>query len=356
MIKGRVMVTMQNNKTSRAFEGSPTQRHINILPAVIASMTASFCSWVLRNYSTACYSLVFQEVCEHSPSSIAYLSCPEAVIHHTFDVQLLNGDEVIFIDEFPAKFVQKVSPLIYNLDMLFIQPENSFSSVFRTFDFPAQSSLQELQSLFGFDEETGISYLLSIGKSSEVLQADINANLLSRGMLDFCIWQFTGEDSKPLPYFILLDGESLNLTFRNTMQDNRNASNLTQSNPPVRKKLETRLRKGDAVNPTFEAGKSFFFGILFDPSEEVLESLMHSVRDILYNLRMDFIPSFDKIVVVKFIEACRAKFVSINRQCKKFIVNCLASLERINQSYLLLSRRIQTIFIHLNDHRGKIYV
>lgn len=345
------MVTMQNNKTLRAFEDSPIQRHINILPTVIAPMATPSCSWVLHTTSTACYSFVFQEVCEHSPSSIAYLLRPEAVIHHTFDVQLLDGDERISIDNLPAEFMQEITPLVGNLVLQPCYFESCFSPVFRAFDLPAQSSLQKLEPLFGLDEEARILNLLSIGESCEALQSDIDADLFSRRMLDFDIRQLTGEDSKPLPDLILLDGQSLDLSLRDTMQDNRHRTNLAQSEPSVRQQFESALGESDAVHPTLEARKSLFLaGLVLDPAKEVGESLMHSIRDILNNLRMDRILAFDEIIIIKFVEANRAELVGINRQCKKLIVDCLTSLERINDSYLLLSRRINPEFIHQQAH------
>ena len=244
MINRGVKITMANIKTFRARELSLTERHIlNIEPALAASMAASSCSWIFHNTSTAYNSFVFQEVCEHSPSSITNLPCPEAVIHHSLDVKLLNSDEGIFIDNIPAEFVQEISSLIGNLNMLFVQPEDSLPSIHTSFLLPIQSSMQELQFLFGLDEETRILYLLSIGEGSEILNADINTYLFSRSVLDLNIRQFTGKYSKPQISLVDFDCQGLDLAFWDSMQDNRYASNLAQSEPFVREKLETRLRE-----------------------------------------------------------------------------------------------------------------
>jgi len=349
------MVTMQDNKTFRAFEDSPTQRHINILPTIIAPMTAPSCSWILRNASTACYSFVFQEICEHSPSSIANLPCPEAVIHHSLDIKLLDGDEGISIDNLPAQFVQEITPLVGDLELSLCQPESCLSPILASFDLPAHSSLQELEPLFRLDEVARILNLLSIGESCEALQSHIDADLFSRRMLDFNIRQFAREYSEPLTDFVLLDGQSFDFSFRDSMQDEGDASNLAQSEPSVRKQFESALWISDALDSALEARKSLFLaGLVLDPAKEIGESLIHPVRDILNNLRVDRIFAFDEIIIVKLVEAYRTEIVSIDAQCKKLIIDCLASLERINQSYLLLSRRINSEFIHQQAHIGGI--
>jgi len=177
-------------------------------------------------------------------------------------------------------------------------------------------------------------------------------------MHKFNIRHFTSKDSKPLVNLVALDSESLDFAFRNSVENDWNATNLAQPNPFVREKLETRLRKGNAIHSTFETRKSFLFArLIFDSAKEVSKSFVNSIGNILLRLRMNFRIFTSKIFVeVKTTKRYFSKLVAVNRQSKKLIVNCFVILERFNDSYILLIRRIQTIFIHqLNDHRGIDY-
>jgi hypothetical protein len=137
-----------------------------------------------------------------------------------------------------------------------------------------------------------------------------------------------------------------------------NISNLAQSEPPLRQQLEPRLRESDAVHSTLEPRKAFFLaGLILDSTKEVLESFANPIRNILGNLGMKFrrMP-LNYGVIVKLRQRHLAKFVSIYAQGKKFIVDCLTGLKRINQSDLLLNRRIHPIFEHLlNNHKQREY-
>jgi len=72
---------------------------------------------------------------------------------------------------------------------------------------------------------------------------------------------------------------------------------------------------------------------------------------------MNRIFAFNKFVVVKLSESLARLFVGLDRSFKKFIIDCFANFERINDLYLLLARRIQPIFEHhLNNHGCRCYV
>src|SRR3989344_8883966 len=108
-------------------------------------------------------------------------------------------------------------------------------------------------------------------------------------MHKFNIRHFTSKDSKPLVNLVALDSESLDFAFRNSVENDWNATNLAQPNPFVREKLETRLRKGNAIHSTFETRKSFLFArLIFDSAKEVSKSFVNSIGNILLRLRMNF--------------------------------------------------------------------
>ena len=177
-------------------------------------------------------------------------------------------------------------------------------------------------------------------------------------MLNNFSFNFTSKCSEPLASFVLLDSQGLNLTFWDSMQDDRYRAYFANLDSFVTKQLESRLWKSYAINPRLEPRKTFFLTrLIFDSTKEIRESFMHSIRNILLDLRMYFkVFSSKMLVIIKLPKSLASAFVSLFRDVKKLIVDCLSNLERINNSFFMFIRRIQSIFIHLNDHIGDIYV
>ncbi len=353
MINGRVMVTMQRRRTFRTIELPLVKRHIHDNPASTTPMTTPSSLWVMQELSTASYGFVGQHISKHSPRSIAYAFSQAMIFNHVFDIKIFTSNYPISQSEASAEFVKEVSPLVGDFEMLFSKFKSCFSPIFRAFDFSTQSSLQEFQPLFTFDEESRIAYDLTSAECGKIFKPNINPNFLRGRMLDLNFWKFTTEDSKPLPNFVLLDSQSLNFSFRNAMQYYWNVSNFAEFKPFVRQEPETSLRKGDAVYSTFETREALFFTFgVFDSAKEVLKSFTDPIRNILLRLGMNLHVFTSKVFVkVKSAKANLPILPSIYAQCKKLIINCLTNLKRINKFYFLLSRRILSVFIHyLNDH------
>jgi len=121
--------------------------------------------------------------------------------------------------------------------------------------------------------------------------------------------------------------------------------------------LKPRLWKRDAINPIFKSGKPLLFArFILNSAKEVLECLVHSVRNILLVLGMYFkIFAGQILIIVKLVQGNISEFVSILRQGKQFIIDCFASFERFNDSFLLNDRRIQSVFIHQQVHKSEEY-
>lgn len=344
---------MANIQTFRAFEDFPTERHIfNIEPTFAASMAASSCFKVFDELSTAIYYFVGQHLNETIPRSIIYEFGIVGTVNHAFDVQLLNSDSAVSQGNTSTELMLKVRPLVSNLVVQFGYFEPCFSPVSRAFDFSAKSSLQELESLFRFDKEFGVVKSLSIAEETEIIPAvNINTYLFSRSMLDNNVWKFTAKYSKPLSSHIMLDSQCLDFAFRDSVQDYRNTSYLAEFKPFVRKNLESRLGISDTIDSALETRKSFFLaGFVFDSAKEVSKSFVDSIRDILGNLRMNRIFTFNQLVVVKLPKSLARLFISIDRSFKEKVVYFLTSFQRINDSYFLFIRRVYAIFIHQQAH------
>jgi hypothetical protein len=68
---------------------------------------------------------------------------------------------------------------------------------------------------------------------------------------------------------------------------------------------------------------------------------------------MDARLAFEEGVIIKLIERNTTELVSIDADCQKLIIDCLANLERIDDPNPLLDGRIDTVSIspELHDYR-----
>ena len=120
-------------------------------------MAASPSPWILNYLSTECYLFVGQHLDELIPRSIRYTFSEPMGFEHIFDIQFLDSNSGVPYGKASALLVQKVSPLVADFNMLFSQPKSCFPPVGRTFNFLTQSSLQELDSFFCFENVAGVN-------------------------------------------------------------------------------------------------------------------------------------------------------------------------------------------------------
>ena len=205
-----------------------------------------------------------------------------------------------------------------------------------------------------------IRYACPIGQCSEVCQTYINPNrLVFVGMFNNWHLNFTTEYCEPLTSIIDFDSQSLGFASGDTMKNDWDIPYLGAEQFSIGNKLEPRLRIDDALDSGFEAGKSSIdllaFLSLFDSAKEVVKSLAQSVPNILKDLAVNFIADFRMAYFDVFHQRVKVKLFSYPKlfiQAKKLIIYKLAMLENLEKPYLLLRRRIQSVFIHsLNDHK-----
>lgn len=364
MIMRGVHITMFNKTTGGTDEDFLLQRHLFLIPALATSLAASPCLRVFNKCSTAHYSFVLEHFEEASPRSIADMLRKTMIAHHPFDIQIFDSNPAELQSQTSAQLMLEVASLVGNPDMASSDLESGFASIPASLFLPAQSSLQPLQSSFALGQEMRIRNARSIAQSSKVCQADINANtLVLVRMLNDWRFNLTTEYSKPLSSAIAFDSQSLGYASRNAMQDDWELANLGAEQSSLIDKPKSRLGVGNTLDSGFEAGKSSLdflsFLSLFDSAKETIKSFAQSIASILKNLAMDIITDFrmayldvfDQRIEVKFL--CQQKFFV---QAKKLIIDKLAVFESFEKSYLLLHRRIQSVFIHQQViHRGVEY-
>ena len=164
---------MANKTAFRARELSLSQGHINYSSTFRTSLACIPCI-DFHQFRTACYSFVFQIPDESIPRSISYTFSQPVTFQHRCDVELLNIDDSKFLSYCHTEFVQKITPLVSNFDMLFSQSKSCLSSVSTSFNLSTQSSAQELQSMFRLNEMSWVSYDFTIAQSCEVFQSNVN--------------------------------------------------------------------------------------------------------------------------------------------------------------------------------------
>lgn len=353
-----------SNKTTVGTSESPlTQRHLHDVSAVATGLAR-----VSRAYfdelSTASYGFVGQHTYETAPRSVTYSFSKMMVLNHISDLQVLNSNASEPCGEFVAEFVQEVSPLVADFVVLPSQPETSLAPVSAAFLLPAQSPMQHLQPLFTLNEEFRVSYDLTITQRGEVFQPDINSNLFGRRMLNFNIGHFASENGKPLPCPILFDSQGFDFALWNTVQDYWDVPYLGSKKTLIASKPETissfsmcsALRVGDAVHPALESWKALFPTLwVFDSAKEVLKSLVNPIRNILPNLSIHPIIFISKMFArIRPSQSLSRFLVSFNGHTEKFVIDCFASLKRINQPYLLFLRRVNAVTIRPEFHRGGV--
>ena len=361
MINSRVMVTMQNIQTFRTGELPLTERHINNSSASVAPLAASSGFGVLQQLATAYDSFVCQHTVKSSPASIEYMLGKNMISDHVLDIKVLSCNYSVSDCEAFAHFMEEVAPLIKDFKML---PCDLNPCLFPVIGSPnplGHNSLEFGKLLFGFDIEPGICNWFSFIIGQEVFNADINSNSFFRGIDSTAVRQFTGKDSKPLVCFVYFDGHGLDFAFGNSVQDNRNVADFGGIEFFIIDEPKTTsftytintLRVCYAINPAFESWIAGFdfnaFLTKLNPVKEVVKGFAQPVRNILKDLgiglcvvlRAGGFDILDKRIHVK-LSGCHEFFVKI----KKSVVDFPANLKLLNQSNLLLGRRVNPEFVH----------
>jgi len=349
MIDSRVFIPMANKTTFWTMESSFSQWHIVEMPTFGTPFTATSGLGVLSDLTTAYDSFVGEHLIEFTPTNIKYV-LGEIAFDHSFYVQSLAIYDSELSCHGMSDFMQKITALIGNFDMLPSQFDTSLFPVLATFSTSAVDSLQSCQFLFSSEIETWVGNAIPLIVSEEFSQANVNSNL-GFGMLMCDAWNvnLTGEYSEPLVSFIALDSHSLDFAFGYPMQNDWNTANLGYAQFFIGQEFETALRVCDTANPALETRITCFdfnaFFAQFNPIEKIVKRFMQPVPHILQCLRINiicfrntYLKIFDNGIKIR--SACGKKVFAFS---KKGIIRFFAKFKLIDNFYLLLSRRIYSI-------------
>jgi hypothetical protein len=361
MIQGSIQITMANIQALRTTEISLTERHIlNVESALVASMTASSCFGVLSEFSTACDSFVGEHPIEISPRNVKYVFC-EIASDHVLNVELFTADDSETFCEGVACFVQEVTPLVSDFQVLSRKLDTSLLPIIAALDTLTVYPLQPSKLPFSLKIESWVSDAFSFVVSQESFQPNINTYHLLIRVLDCRSIKFTGEHCEPLISFVSLDSHSLDFSFRQPVEYDWYAANLGTLQSRVGQEFESALWICNALNPALESRKSSLdFDALLSqlyPSEKVVNSFVKPVRNILQHLRMSLGIVFRSCFHIrdKRVEVVSTRKKMLFVLSKKSVIHFLANLELIEKPDLLFSRRIQPVLIHPEFHRGECY-
>jgi len=163
----------------------------------------------------------------------------------------------------------------------------------------------------------------------------------------------TTENSK-LANSSSFDTKGFEISFGNSMQDNRDVSNLADKEPSFRNNLETTLRISYALVSiqTLETGKSCLALLFFQTPEEMVKSIIYPLADVLQGLAMHRnIKILSELVQVKLRERSFVFLVGINLGFKKIVIDKTAVRKSLIKSINLLLAWVYSVSeIHLHNH------
>ena len=111
-----ILITVRHVATERADMRPDTEGLVHILTTLRALLRC-----VVRSHSnhlaTSTFSLVLQELSEHSPGCISDRECQRMVPHHVGGFQIFNDNGLVLLDVLMGSFMQGIFALVCNMLM-----------------------------------------------------------------------------------------------------------------------------------------------------------------------------------------------------------------------------------------------
>ena len=157
-----------------------------------------------------------------SPRSIGYALGEAVIPGHSFDVQVLKTDDVVFVEQSMAQLMAKVSAFIGN-PFVDTGDDLALSGILGSFLFGlTKPPLGFGEGLLFLTEETGVGDLLAAGEHGEGSQSQINADILAGFGQGFRL-NFSRKAGEPFASGIAPNSHGLNLPFNGAMQSDWNS-------------------------------------------------------------------------------------------------------------------------------------
>jgi len=342
--------------TARTSEDTEIQGHL------LAMSTAATCLTRIGridfdNLSASFFRFARQLSKEGRPGGICNAFGKTMVMGHAVDMQVFNTDDAKAINDL-ATFL--MGEIVTSECYPFMDTSNNLAML-ATERSPlgefGMLALHTCQGLLFFPEEARISYLFSIGKSSERLQANIYAHLGSDRAKSFRLI-LDREGAIPFSCRATSDGTGFDFALDGSMVDHLDAPNLGEGYTVIMRDTETTLREGEGVVSalSLETREARFFSMLSDTSEEGLERQINAYGNILKDLRMHGIEGRAFLfqdrkarLLLETGERNTIAFIGRFPHFKQVIIQPTALFKGLVELLLLLLRWKQTVRKHFQQ-------
>jgi hypothetical protein len=258
------------------------------------------------------------------------------ILDQPFNIQILYGDLVKFLNQLKARFVKEILALIGNFQMFLCQQADCLATIRARLFFLADFALLNLQLAFCFAKIARIFYTRACRKGGKVFQANIDATCLSRFRNEARLIFFHSEDDKPTVN-LSLDGAGLDFAFDFTRQTQTNRANFRKLEF-VAFQFESRLRISEGVVSGFllESGKASFFVAFQASLKESIKSTTDPSQRVLKHLRMNhcniFANEFDVrqlILLLLVVNRFSDDLIGINAFAQRGIVKFATTVKGV---------------------------
>ena len=252
---------------------------------------------------------------------------------HILDVEFFDGNQTIVVDDLSSALMNEIMSTVTNTLMDTTHYLFGFSPFVTVPLLQSQVTLCFCQRVLVLAEETRIVDKLSVGKSGELVESNVNTDLLIRCRKRYR-FDFDGETDKP---FVVLppNRAGFNLAFDRAMQGSLNGSDLGEIDSLLAN-LEACLRIGEAViTVALKAGKAGIIALLY-AREEGVEREINTNGYVLQDLGVD---RFDFWVNLGPFREMFLLFVAARRFTMHFIV----VLALIKQAVVHVAAGVQSL-------------
>ena len=259
------------------------QRFLNVTTTIRADLACAIGIHLDQPY-TGSLCLILKHLDKLPPTSITD-AFGNVTLGQSFDVQILDRDQSVFVNQSSRQLVMKVMPFASNVSM-----KGSYLStqLFVLATAPSASSSSPLQGchlFFGLSEPSGVVYQLSCRQGRKVFESHINAHCRFVSDSKARVEHFDLENSIPISDLVPFENNHLDFgVVRNRpMLKDAHEAHVLDVEPSVFEPSAVPVDVADGPEPAFafEARVAGFFLARFDAPKEGLKGLIQTAKGLL---------------------------------------------------------------------------
>ena len=281
-IPGGVLIAAQHEAAIGTFMDSFGQIFRHSLTALGTFLARAF-RVHCNNRTSGSFSLVCQLPAQSPPSSIHNMFC-QAALHYFRNIQIFDGNKIVFTYQLFAQVVCKVHSMIQQFFVRFLEAKNRLESTFTSLFSTDHSPVLSAKLFTYLLKKSRILNRGAVAECCEMRQTHINANsFFDRSLLWFLYPILNDEVAVPLTCF---EYDSLDLDcslHRSEISAANKAVNSEDANPAI---LNTfiRLTNREAMpSPCrLESWKSRFGFLVLQITKESLKSIIQAIDSVTF--------------------------------------------------------------------------